>query len=576
MAIQLGSAYGKVSIDSSGVKSGVDGANKSLGSLEQKAKQLGATLQSIGKIMTTSFTLPILAAGAASIKYASDLEETRNKVKVVFGDMSEDVLEWGENSALAFGQSKQQALEAAGTFGNLFTSMGLGKDASADMSKGLVELAADLASFNNLDPAIVLEKLRSGLVGEVEPLRTLGINLSMAQVQAKAFEMGLADSSGQLSQAALLQARYALILEQSTNAQGDFARTSDGLANQTRILNAQWRDALATLGQHLLPIALQVVQWLNKMLESFNNLSPGVQKSILIVLALVAVIGPLLFALGAILPVLGRVAGGFSPFSGGIFGLIGTLIKLIATAATVVKVLEFMGIATGPVGAAILGLNGAIAGIGISIASVVLPILLIIATLGFLYWAFKNNFMGITDTAKQLWFLIKFYFGEGWKWLGNAVKGGAAMVMNYFKNMLTQVINYFRNINWGEIGMNMLRGLANGILGGIPAIIAAAAQAGQAALEAMRKALDSHSPSRKFMKLGIDSGDGYKMGLRNSVDPNVIAKSMAKPVQQMTTQQSTRYQINMANGLTLRDLDEMMNRKIDKFTMRLNNALGGA
>lgn len=118
-------------------------------------------------------------------------------------------------------------------------------------------------------------------------------------------------------------------------------------------------------------------------------------------------------------------------------------------------------------------------------------------------------------------------------------------------------------------------GIANGISSSISAIVSAAANAGRAALEAMRKALDSHSPSRKFMKLGIDSGDGYKLGLKNSVDPNVIARSMAKPVQQMTTAQSTRNTFHMGNGLTLRDVDEMMNRKIDKFTLQLNNALGG-
>ena len=165
MSIQLGSAYGKIVIDSSGVTVGVGNATKSLGSLTAIAGQVGGAMQSVGRAMTIGLTLPILAIGGASIKAASDLEETRNKVKVVFGDMSDDVLEWSKNSASAFGQSKQQALEAAGTFGNLFTSMGLAQGESADMSRGLVELAADLASFNNIDPAIVLEKLRSGLVG---------------------------------------------------------------------------------------------------------------------------------------------------------------------------------------------------------------------------------------------------------------------------------------------------------------------------------------------------------------------------------------------------------------------------
>ena len=281
MAIQLGSAYGKVNIDSTGVKTGVGSAITSLENLGRVGTLVGDAMKKAGQAMTIGLTLPILAIGTASIKAASDLDETRNKVKVVFGDMSDDVLEWGKSAATAFGQSQQQALEAAGTFGNLFTSMGLGKSESADMSKGLVQLAADLASFNNIDPALVLEKLRSGLVGEVEPLRTLGINLTMAQVKAKAMEMGLANASGEVSQAALVQARYALTLEQSTNAQGDFARTSDGLANSTRIMKAQFQDALATLGVNLHPTVLKVVQGINKMLEAFKTAPPFVQKAVL-------------------------------------------------------------------------------------------------------------------------------------------------------------------------------------------------------------------------------------------------------------------------------------------------------
>ena len=104
------------------------------------------------------------------------------------------------------------------------------------MSTGLVQLAADLASFNNLNPEEVFLKLQSGIVGEVEPMRALGVNLSAAAVNAKALQMGLVNANGELTEQAKIMARYALIMEQTGNAQGDFARTSDGLANSTRIL----------------------------------------------------------------------------------------------------------------------------------------------------------------------------------------------------------------------------------------------------------------------------------------------------------------------------------------------------
>jgi phage-related minor tail protein len=521
MAIQLGSAYGKIVIDSSGVTVGVGNATKSLGSLSVVAEKVGGAMQNAGRAMTIGLTLPILAIGGASIKAASDLEETRNKIKVVFGDMSNDVLDWGNKSALAFGQSKQQALEAAGTFGNLFTSMGLANGKSADMSKGLVELAADLASFNNIDPALVLEKLRSGLVGEVEPLRTLGINLTMAATKAKAVQMGLAGANGEVSQAALLQARYALILEQSSNAQGDFARTADGMANQSRIMSAQLKDSAAMLGQNLLPIALKVVQGLNKMLETFNNAPPFVQKGILVFMGFLAVLGPLLSVLGSVISFLSGVST--------IAGSLGISLSAVAAGA----------------GSAITALIG----IGGAALSLLGSILLLAAGPVLLYLAFKNNFMGITDTVKQLWFIIKFYFSQIAKW----------------------IVDSFRKINLIEIGRNMLQGFANGIMSAIPLIVAAAKNAGTAAMTAIKGILGIHSPSAEFMKLGAFSGQGFQMGLAGAMDPNLIARTMAKPVQQMNSQSNSNV-IHLSNGLTLRDVDALMNEKINRFATR---ALGG-
>lgn len=523
MAIQLGSAYGKVSIDSSGVTTGVGSAVKSLGGLTQVAGQVGVALKNLGQTMTIGLTLPILAIGTASIKSASDLEETRNKVKVVFGDMSDDVLAWGEDAALAFGQSKQQALEAAGTFGNLFTSMGLGKSASADMSKGLVELAADLASFNNIDPGIVLEKLRSGLVGEIEPLRTLGINITMANTQAKAMEMGLADANGELSQAALLQARYALMLEQSTNAQGDFARTADGMANQSRIMSAQLKDAAAMLGQNLLPILLAIVQGMNKLLTAFNNAPPIVQKAVIVIAALIAVLGPVLMILGS----------------------------LISAVAGLATILGSLGISFGAVAGAIGATGTALVGFGAAALLVLGQILLLAAGPVILYLAFKNNFMGITTTVKQLWEIIKYYFGLMVKW----------------------IVDSFRNIKWGDVGKFMITGIASGMLGAIPMLVSAAAQAAAAAVNTIRNKLGIHSDSTVFKALGKFSGSGFQSGLAESMDPNEVARTMAKPVQNISSSQSRSTVFHLANGLTIRDVNELIDERIDRFASR---AMAGA
>ncbi len=303
--------------------------------------------------------------------------------------------------------------------------------------------------------------------------------------------------------------------------------------------------SLAKLGEKFLPLFIKIVDWLTLMIDKFLEADPATQKLITM----------LIIGFGLILPIMLQ-------FAGWLISIVGFLGSLGITASTAAAFI------TGTLIPA-LGL------IGGTIATVILPILLIIATLGFLYWAFKTNFMGITDTVKQLWFIIKFYFSEGWKWLVNAVKGGGTMVMDWFKRMIDRIVAAFKNINWAQIGRNMILGIINGLLGGLPALVAAAARVAQSALNAIKSKLGIRSPSAEFMKLGAFSGQGFQQGLAQTMDPNLIARAMARPVQNMTSQQNTRNTIHMANGLTLRDLDDMMNRKIDKFTMQLNNALGG-
>lgn len=194
------------------------------------------------------------------ISGASDLAESMSKVNVVFGQSATTVQKWSQGASQSMGLSKQAALEAAGTFGNLFTAMGIGQGEAADLSTNLVGLASDFASFNNIGTDEALIKLRAGLVGETEPLRTLGVNLNAAAVEAYILEKGIASSKDEITDAMKVQARYALILEQSKNAQGDFARTSGGLANQQRILKAEFANLQAGLGTALLPVMTAVVK----------------------------------------------------------------------------------------------------------------------------------------------------------------------------------------------------------------------------------------------------------------------------------------------------------------------------
>ena len=238
----------------------------------------GRETEKLGKRLDTILSPKNLAAGflggaavaglsqiiEGAISDATDLAESTSKVEVVFGDASEAVMEWADTSATAFGQSKQAALEAAGTYGNLFQAFGIGAEEAQKMSMELVELAADLASFNNTSVEDALLAIRSGLSGETEPLKRYGVALNQARLEQVALNEGIWDGAGALDAGQKAQAAYALILEDTALAQGDFARTSDGLANQQRILQAQLEDVSAELGEKLLPIVVELVTFLNE------------------------------------------------------------------------------------------------------------------------------------------------------------------------------------------------------------------------------------------------------------------------------------------------------------------------
>lgn len=187
-----------------------------------------------------------------AISAGSDLQESLSKTTAVFGDNASAVVRWSENSATAFGQSKQQALEAAGTFGNLLIAFGSTTDEAQKMSQRMVELAADLASFNNTSVDDALNALRSGLSGETEPLKRFGVAINDARLKAVALEKGLYSGKGTLDVYAKSVAAYELILKDTALAQGDFARTSDGLANQQRILEATFTNLQTALGSGII------------------------------------------------------------------------------------------------------------------------------------------------------------------------------------------------------------------------------------------------------------------------------------------------------------------------------------
>ncbi len=415
MAIQLGSAHGKVTIDASGVNSGVDAAQKSMGGLQSSFEKIGSSLSGIGQTMTVGVTLPLVGIGTAAVMAASDLEESMNKVNVVFGASATEIQAWSQTAATSFGLSRQQALEAVGTFGNLFTAMGITAEPTKDMSTGLVQLAADLASFNNIPVDVALEKLRAGLVGEMEPLRMLGVNLNAASVQAKAMEMGLADSTKELTPAMLAQARYALIMEQTTTAQGDFARTSDGMANSMRIMQADLKNAAASLGVQLLPIVTKLVQALSGAVQWFSDLPEPVKKAILVFGGLAAALGPVLMVVGQVMTVVGGLAG-----AGGLGALAAAFAPVAAAALPVIAVIAAIVLAVIAVKEAwehnFLGMRDALSAIGEAIGTTFNAIKEIVTA----FFAFLKGDISIDEMGARMQNALA-GIGEAWQNAWNAI-----------------------------------------------------------------------------------------------------------------------------------------------------------
>ena len=262
MATAVETLLVSIQADVSQLKSGLTQAENSLKGLDGSVKKASSgfasftgKLKQVGAAMGTAFAAQqVVQFGKDVIMAASNMNESLSKVQVVFGEGSAAVEKFASDAATGMGISKQAALEATGTYGNLFQAFGLGQQESQKMSLSLTSLAGDLASFNNTSVDDALLALRSGLSGETEPLKKFGVALSDARLKTEAMSMGLIKSTSEaLTPAAKAQASYSLIMKDTTLAQGDYARTSDGTANRMKTLAAQMDNAKAALGAGLLP-----------------------------------------------------------------------------------------------------------------------------------------------------------------------------------------------------------------------------------------------------------------------------------------------------------------------------------
>jgi murein DD-endopeptidase MepM/ murein hydrolase activator NlpD len=356
-----------------------DHANRSLLQTARGAVAGSGAFRSLGRQIAFASSAYLGAAGfttvvRASISAASDLNEEMNKARVVFRGSEADILSWSKTTAGALGISRQEALATASVFGNMLVPMGYARDTAEQMSKRLVTLAADMASFNNADPSEVLEALRSGLAGEVEPLRRFGVQLSDARERQVLMAAGVKDLGATLLPQQRTWAAYQLILRDTADAQGDFARTSGGLANQQRILHAQIQNLEAGIGKALLPTVKNVTTGITAWLSKSEN-QERVQKDV------TEAVDAARDAFGAIATVIGTV----NKVTGGLKQTIELLIGLSVASKVAGWTREFTLLAgssaagqeTGAAGAAVKvsRLRSALGGLNaLAVAPIVIPL----------------------------------------------------------------------------------------------------------------------------------------------------------------------------------------------------------
>lgn len=269
----------RAGFDASGMSSGTRQGNNALRQFGQNANRqmsslsntINSSMSKIGKLLAGAFAIgSIVKFGKECIDLGSDLSEVQNVVDVTFGSMAEDVNEFAKTAITQLGLSETSAKQYTSTMGAMLKSMGLTTKEALTMSKTITSLSADMASFYNLDPEVAFEKIRSGISGETEPLKQLGINMSVANLQAYAMAQGISKAYSKMTQQEQALLRYNYLLSVTADAQGDFARTSDSWANQTRILSEQFNALKAEIGQGLIAAFTPVVRALNIVINKLR------------------------------------------------------------------------------------------------------------------------------------------------------------------------------------------------------------------------------------------------------------------------------------------------------------------
>ena len=261
------------------VRKQLDGLNNSAAKTSKKMSGFASTLSKAFKaVSVTAIVAGLVKVGKQAVSTASDLQEVQNVVDVAFGSAAEEINKFASNAIQQLGMSEYTAKHMASTFMSMSNGMGIAADSGKNMSIGLTKLAGDMASFYNVEQDVAQTALNSVFTGETESLKKFGVVMTEANLSAFAMSQGITKSYQAMSQSEKVMLRYQYVMNATKNAQGDFARTSNSWANQTRILKEQWSQLLGIIGKGLIQVLTPVVQALNKLLGYLISIGNAIAK----------------------------------------------------------------------------------------------------------------------------------------------------------------------------------------------------------------------------------------------------------------------------------------------------------
>lgn len=269
-------ADGSIIIDT---RINTQGFGKGAANLKGQFASLGTSLKKLGGMIAAAFSVKVLLDfGKQALQLGSDLQEVQNVVDVTFTTMNEQVNEFAQNAAKTAGLSETMAKQYTGTFGAMAKSFKFTEDQAYTMATSLAQLSGDVASFYNITQDAAYTKLKSVFTGETESLKDLGVVMTQTALDDYAMRKGLQKTTKQMSEQEKVALRYEFVLEQLAGASGDFLRTQDGWANQTRLLKLQFDQLKATIGQGLISAFTPLLRVINQVLAKLQVLTSAISK----------------------------------------------------------------------------------------------------------------------------------------------------------------------------------------------------------------------------------------------------------------------------------------------------------